>query len=382
MTPTRPRLVVGTFVGAFVLGSAGAYAQTQDGIKWRASLGVSNTDNIFNASTAPVSDTITSESLGVNLSLPSGLQRFELDASVVANQYQKTTNFDYTGTNFNASWLWSLTPQLRGTLGSIRTETLNSANDSVNPNLRNKLSTQTTVLTAAYDLGGPWQITGGAVNTNTVNERAVIGQPDNHSTGVNAGVRYALGSGNSVAYFHQVAQGNSSSNYVATTDDLSLVWVLSGNTTFNGHIANVQHRYDGASQYDFNGTSGGASLVWRLTGKTSITAGWQRDLASYQTNTASYTQTDSFSIAPVWQISPITSMRLQYRSGQLTDQGSPFGTNSGRQDQLQDTSISFNWQPYQLVSLSATLSESSRSSNVAGTDFRSRLLALLAVFSF
>lgn len=382
MSLLRPCLVVGTVV----LGASGAMAQSQsqakDLVTWRASASTQSNDNFFNTSTAQVSERVTSETLGVNLSIPYSLQRFEVDASLVGNQYQTYSSFDYTGQNFNATWFWTFTPQLHGTLNSTRADSLNAPSDSVNPTQRNKTTVQSSALAAAYDLGGPWQLLGGAVNNSTVNEGAVVGQADNNSSGVNAGVRYTLGSGNSLAYVRQVSNGNSNFSYTLTSDDVAMVWVLSGNTTLNAHLMNMQQRFSGASQYDFGGTSGSASLVWRISGKTSLTGSWQRDLAIYQTAGASYTQTDSFTIAPVWQISPITSVRFQYRSGVLTDQGNPFGTPSSRQDRLQDTSIAFSWQPYQQLSLSATLEQTSRNSNVANTDYVANVITLAALFSF
>lgn len=382
MSLFRPYLVVGTVV----FGASAAMAQTsgpaKDLVTWRASVNTQSNDNFFNTTTAPVSERVTSETLGVNLSVPYSLQRFEVDASLVSNQYQTYSNFDYTGTNFNATWFWTFTPQLHGTLSSSRVDSLNAPSDSVNPTQRNRSTVQNTAFAAAYDLGGPWQLLGGAVNSSTVNENPVIGQADNHSSGANAGVRYMLGSGNSLAYLRQVSNGDNGSSYVQTSDDVAVVWVLSGNTTLNAHVTSLQQRYSATPQYDFSGTSGAASLVWRISGKTSLTGGWQRDLASYQTAGASYTQTDTFFIAPVWQISPITSVRMQYRSGVLTDQGNPFGTPSAREDRLQDTSLIFNWQPYQQLGLSATVAQTSRSSNIANTNFTTNLLTLAALFSF
>lgn len=381
MSLIRPCLVV----GAVVFGSTAALAQSsqaQDLVKFRASVNSVSNDNFLNSSTSPVSERITSETVGVNLSVPYSLQRFELDASLVANQFETNSNFNYTAKNFNGTWIWSVTPQLHGTLNSTRTEALVPANDSADPTQRNKTTSQNTALAAAYELGGPWQVTAGIVNSNVVNERAVTGQSDNHATGANAGVRYVLGSGNSLAYFRQIASGDSSANYLLTTDDVAVVWVLSGNTTLNGHVAYIQQRFDSTPQYDFSGTSGGVNMNWRATGKVSVLVGWQRDLASYQTLGSTHTQTDSVTIAPVWQISPFTSLRMQYRSGVVNDQGSPVGQPSGRQDNLQDTSINLSWQPYTKLSLTAGVAEISRSSNVANTDFKSRLITLGAVFSF
>lgn len=364
-----------------VVGASTAFAQSSDMLKWRASVGKTSNDNFFNTSTAPVSETTTSETLGVNLSLPYSLQRFELDASVVSNQYQTNANFNYTGTNFNANWIWSLTPRLHGSLKSTRVETLNTSTDSVDPTQRNKSTVQNSEFSGAFELGGPWQLTAGLVNNNSVSERAVVGQSDDHSNGASAGVRYALASGNSLGYFHQTAQGVSSFNYVYSTDDVAVGWVLSGNTTLTAHIANVQQRFEAAPWYDFGGTTGGANLSWRITGKTTVAVDWQRLLTSYQTGNASYTQADYYTVVPTWQISPITTLRMQYRNGVLSDQGSPFGASSQRQDHLQDTSFSFIWQAHRLLTLTATVSESSRSSNQFRADFTARSYALLAALS-
>jgi exopolysaccharide biosynthesis operon protein EpsL len=367
---------------ALVLGSAGALAQAQNGVTWRASVGATSNDNFFYTPVAPVAERVTAETVGVNLALPYSLQRFELDASLVANQHQTHSSFDFTAQNYNGTWFWSFTPQLHGKLNSMRTETLAASTLSVDPSQRNKSTAKSTALAAAYDLGGPWQLTAGALGSSSATERAVLGQSDDSYSGLNAGLRYAMASGNAMAYFRQVASGHSISNYTLSTDDLTLVWVVSGNTTLNGHLAQLQQRFDATPQFDFSGTAGGINMVWRLTGKTSITAAWQRDLASYQTANASYTQTDTVSIVPTWQISPLTSVRAQYRTGLLTDQGNPFGQAPFRQDRLQEMSLSFNWQPATRLALTATLGESSRRSNVAQTDFKYRQMALLALVSF
>jgi exopolysaccharide biosynthesis operon protein EpsL len=373
------------FIVVSTLGAVGfgAWAQSQDIVKLRSNLSILNNDNFFSATSGrELSERVTAQTIGANVALPYSLQRFELDASLTGNQYQTYTNFDYVGQNYSAAWLWSITSQLHGNLSTVRAETLNAAIDSLNPTLRNKNTTQNTALSANYDLGGPWQLTAGVANTNTINERAVIGSSDNRSTGVNAGVRYALASGNSLAYSMQVANGSSTNDYTSTTHDVTLVWVLSGNTSLNGRLAHLQQRFTVAPQFDFNGVAGALAVVWRPTGKTTLTAGWQRDLASYQTLGTTHTQTDTMTIGPAWQISPKTSLRMQYRYAVRDDQGNPTGAPTSRQDRLQDTSLTFGWQPRPLATLSVTVGEAGRSSNVANTDFSARTVSLAAVFSF
>lgn len=369
-------------VGISLLCGASAWGQTQDVVKLRGDLSILSSDNFFSAPVAPVSERVTTQTLGVNLAIPLSLQRFELDASLTSNQHQSYTNFDFVAQNYNAALLWSVTPQLHGSLTSARAETLNATADSQNPNLRNKNTTQNTALSAAYDIGGPWQLTAGASNTNSTNEQALIGQSDNRSTGVSAGVRYVVGSGNSLAYSLQRSSGTSINDYTSTTHDVAMVWVLSGNSTANGHLAFLDQHFGIAPQFDFSGVSGAVTFIWRASGKVTVSAGWQRDLASYQTAGTAFTQTDAFTISPAWQMSPKTSLRFQYREGVRDDQGNPTGVPSLRQDHLYDSSLVFSWQPRPLATLSATLGESKRSSNFANSDYAAHTVGLTALFNF
>jgi exopolysaccharide biosynthesis operon protein EpsL len=366
-----------------VLCGAPVWAQSQDLVKLRGSVDLQNNDNFFSAP-APnaVSEFISTQTVGVNVAVPYSLQRFELDASLTGNQHRTYSNFDFIGQNYKAAWLWSITPALHGSLSTTRADTLNAATDSQSPNLRNQNTSTRTGFSAIYELGGPWQVLAGLTNSTVVNERALIGQADDHSNSANAGLNYVLGSGNTLGYLLQVGAGNSANDYTTTAHDVNIVWVLTGNTTLAAHVAHNTQAFGAAPQYDYSGVSGGAKLTWRMSGKTSLQAGWQRDLASYRTASASYTQTDALTIAPVWQVTPKTALRLQLRYADLKEMGNPFGTLSDRHDRLRDTSVSLTWQPHTLVTVSAAVSESGRVSSTPGQDFTGHQLSVNAQFVF
>lgn len=366
-----------------LFGAICVQAQTQDVLNLRAGVSALNADNFFRAPSAnAVSERVITQNIGVNLALPYSLQRFELDASLIGNQHQTYSNFDYTAQNYNAAWRWSLTPRFRGSVTSSRNETLNTANDSVDPDQRNKSTSQNSALSAVYEIGGPWQLTTGVSSSATVNERAVIGQTDNRSGGANVGVRYVPASGNTVEYSLQEARGNSTNDYISTTHNVSVAWSASGNTTANLRLAHQQQKFNITPQYNYSGLNGAFNLSWRLSGKTSLTASWQRDLAGYQTAGTTHTRTDAFTLSPNWQITPKSSLRLQYRSAVRDDQGNPTSTPSNRQDRLQDVSVSYGWQPRPSATLSATLAESTRNSSITNADFTARQLSLSAQFTF
>ena len=359
-----------------------AHAQIHESVNLRAGVSVLNNNNFFRASSAAVSERITTQTMGVNLAVPYSLQRFELDASLVGNQHQTNSNFDYTAQNYTAAWRWSVTPRFQGSLTSARSETLNAATDSVDPNQRNRSTLQNSGLSAAYQLGGPWQLTGGVSTTSTINERAVVGQSDNRSSGANAGVRYVPSTGNSIDYSLQESRGSSTSDYKNTGHAVSTVWVVSGNTTINARLLHSQQKFNITPQYDYSGVSGAFSLLWRLTGKTALTASWQRDLAGYQTAGTTHTKTDAVTLSPTWEISPKSSVRLQYRHATRDDQGNPTGSPSNRQDSIKDLSATYSWLPRPSATLAATISDTTNSSGVAAANYNVQQLTLSAQFAF
>ena len=376
-------LVLRLAPSALILVAPTAWSQSQDVVTMRAGVSVINYDNFFaTPSASAVSERATTQTIGTHISLPYGLQRFEVDAALNSNQYQNNSSFDYTGQNYSAAWQWSLTPRLHGGLTSTRAETLNAATDSVNPNVRNRNTLKNTGLSVAYDLAGPWQLTAGGNDSSSTNEQALIGQANNHAVTVNTGVRYQTGAGDAIAYSLEEGRGTSTSDYTTTTNNVTATWLLTGKTMLVGRVAHLDQHFADTPQFDFGGWLGSLNLDWRMTGKTSLGLAWARDLASYQTVGSTYTQTDSLSIAPVWNVTAKTSLRLQYRYSMRSDQGNPTGAPSNRVDNLQDTSLAFNWQPRSSTTLSATLSQSSRSTNLANSDYTAHQFSLAAQFGF
>jgi Putative beta-barrel porin 2 len=271
---------------------------------------------------------------------------------------------------------------LHGNLTSSRVETLNAPTESATPTLRNTNSTTTNGFDAVYEFGGPWQILAGYSRSTSLNEQALIGGANDRINTYNAGFRYLLSSGNSLAYNLSHVSGENTRNYKGQIHDLSGVWVVSGNTTVTGHVAYLNRDYSQAPQFDYDGISGGVRVNWRATGKITLNASWDRALDSYQTAGSSHTETDALTLAPVWQISPITSLRAQYRYSIRRDKGSPSGFASNRKDNTHDMSITYLWQPRPFVSLSTSLSRSKRSSNQLGLGYTDNLVSFGADFTF
>ena len=99
--------------------------------------------------------------------------------------------------------------------------------------------------------------------------------------------------------------------------------------------------------------------------------------------TTNYVATDRLFINPAWQISSKTVLRLRYEYARRDYLGAivsnPYGDRS---DTLKTGSVEFGWQPITNLSLSASVTSASRTSNQTGYDFKSTAGYLNALVNF
>ena len=379
----RSTALVALLICGAVTGSARAQEASTEKLKLRA--GISQTqDNNFQRTVdaKAMADQTRSQTLDVIVALPYGQQRLELEANVATNTHQTFTQFDYTGHNYNAAWRWSLTPSLVGVLSSKRTETLNSAADSLDPTLRNTNVTKIDNLNAGYLLGGPWQLFVDYSKGISTNERALLGITDVNFRSYTVGVAYAPSLGNSINYAHRADVGTSTDEYRNNGHVFVITYAPSVDTSVKGRLGYIDQRFAADPKFDFSGVTGGLEGTWRATPKTSIAIGWLRDITSFQTLDSSYARTDTFSLSPSWQVRPTLSIGWTYKQSVRDALGSPNGTQSTRQDQVQEAMWSVNWQPRKYIILRGAFSKASRTSNVVDQDFTAQAVTLGAQFIY
>lgn len=381
---SRCHAVVALLVCGAVAGEACAQAATPEKLKLRATLTQIQDSNYQRAiDSKAMSDQVNTQAVDVIVALPYGQQRLELEANLANNKHQTFTQFDYTGHNYNAVWRWSLTPTLVGALSSKRTETLNSAADSIDPGLRNTNVTRIDNLNAGYLLGGPWQLFADYSKGNSSNERALLGVTDVSYQSYTAGISYAPSVGNTLNYALRSDKGNSTtSDYSYLGHAVVATYAPTTSTTLKGRLAYIEQRFSIDSKFDFSGVTGGLDANWRVTPKTSISASWLRDIVSFQTLDSTHAQTDTLSVAPKWQMRPTVSVGWTYKRAVRNGLGSPNGKASTRQDRTEESIWDINWQPRKYFALRAALSNASRISNVIDQDFKAQVLTLGAQFIY
>ncbi len=381
--PGRQHTLAAVIACGAAMGCAHAQEDSTEKLKLRAGLKQSQDSNIQRlVDSKALADQINTQTLDVNVALPYGQQRLLLEANLADYKHQTYTQFDYTGHSYNAAWRWSLTPTLVGSLSTRRIETLNPAADSLDPSLRNTNVTKIDNLNAGYLLGGPWQLFADYSKGSSTNERPVLGVPDAHYQSYTVGVNYTPSVGNSLNYARRVDTGTSINDYSYSGHALVAVYAPTINTTLKGRIAHLDQRFAVDPKFDFSGIVGGLEATWRVTPKTTINASWLRDIASFQTLESTHSRTDTFSLAPNWQMRPTLSIGLSVKRAVRDGLGSPNGKASTRQDQTQETAWNINWQPRSYIVLRGSVSKASRTSNVIDQDFTAQVVSLGAQFIY
>lgn len=341
----------------------------------------------------PKHESIGINTLGLSVDQAYSLQKFKLNLNLLDYQYQNFSYLSYLARNLDASWAWSLTPQFHGQLSGTRKESLDQNTLIESLGLKNQQVDKTTSFDANYQLDGVWRLTAGAAHRSQISDYAIVGESDFNTNEAKAGFNYSAGAGDNMfftltkgsgTYINHVALGvNAIGDHDLTEYQVGRYWHLTGKTIADlrlGHVA-VSHPRD--HKRDFGGVKSDFKVRWTPTGKVEVLLNWARKLSSYQTNNTNYTQTDSFSLEPIWRISPKTVIRLQHQTNLIRFLGSPSTQlSNSRRDTTQSTTVAVDWHPTNYLTLNASLQLATRASNIVDYDYKSHIATVLANIRF
>lgn len=381
-----------------------AWAQHSDALMLKAETSIRSDNNLFRlprgANTealigrSSAAERIDINSLSLTFSTNLSLQKLELAVNLSNYQYQNFSYLSFVAHNYSAAWRWALTPKLHGNLTSQRQETLNSFADFQGFDQQNLRTNTSGRLDATYDLDGTWSVIAGLSKSTQVNQQALTTTEDYSARTAELGLRFSASSGSSVNYTLRNTSGSylervlpSASllddGFQQTDSEIKLHWVISGKSTTDLYANQIARTHPHYPQRDYGGRSAGINFNWSISGNSALAASWSREFSSYQTNYASYTQTDRASVAQIWQLGPKTLVRARYEVAQIDFLGSPFGpTATPRSDTTSAASLTFDWQAHQYITISTSLENASRKSGLAGLDYESKMATVSAQFSY
>lgn len=333
-------------------------------------------------------------SLGVRAAKSYSLQRFELGATIIDYRYQNFSYLNSVANNYDAAWRWSLSPRFHGNLTNSRQESVNSFVDIQGYNMRSQRVNYQSRWDGMYELDGTWRVMGGVASGSQKNLQTQTAEADTTTNSSDIGVGYAFASGSTLTYTLRGSKGQYLNRVLPSTSllddsfnqvdhEFRVVWSMDGITTAGLRATAINRTHPNYSQRDYNGIAAGANIKINLSGKTSLSVDWTRELSSYQDGRTNYAQTDRLTVAPIWQISSKTTMRLRHELALRDYLGSPSPTLSNpRTDTTRDTTLSFDWQPFTYVTLSAALQDARRTSSVTGLDYQSTQTTVSARFAY
>jgi exopolysaccharide biosynthesis operon protein EpsL len=339
-------------------------------------------------------DSLNVSSLGVTLNKPYSLQRFELGASFVDYRYKNFTFLNFSAFNYNGAWRWSVTPRLRGNATATRSETLNTFVD-FRSFIRNVRTETNNRFDAEYEVDGVWRVLGGVGESEVKNEQIFLAQQNFRNRSAEGGLKYAFPSGSYASAivrsnkgeYTQLAQPVVASlfdnRYEQRDVEARLFWSYSGKSSMDFRATYIDRKHATFAQRDFGGVTGNATVNWGITGKTRLVGSASRELGTFVQASSSYTRLDKLSIGPVWEVTPKVVARARYETSTRDFLGPVANTaQNDRSDKLRTLYAGADWQPYRWVTMSVSLQNDTRSSNLPGLDFKSTTGTLSAQVTF
>ena len=354
----------------------------ETGVRFLAGLGIQSVDNIYGSATDPVSDSITTETVGASLNAGYSRQRLRLDAAFTNNQYQSHSDLNFQGRNMSGAWQWASGAGLIGSVSLSQVVTENPATSSVDATQRNLNKTQTNQAFVGYDFAGGWQAIVGVVDALVSNERAVVGQSDFRYHGVYAGATYTFSSGNTLGFKSLDASGSNIYDYSLRSNEIKVEIKPDDALILTGVLADFRQSYASHPEYDFSGPTGSGSMKWQITGKTSLAASYQRQLYAMPFITSIYTVNDSLILAPVWQVTSKVALKGQLVDTVVRFEGDPGGGASGEADHIITLMVGVDWLPRENILLTLGVTRTSRTRNLDDSYLRVQRVSLAGTIRF
>ena len=356
------------------------------------------------------SDQIIISTFSLNLNKVYSMQRFDITGTLVDNHYNNFDFLNFVGKNYTAAWYWYATPYLHGSLTSSHSEALNNfANLTgfANSTTKNLRTNDNYHFEGVFEIDRAWHLVGGLDQSVSKNSKITIQSFSNSISSVEGGIRYTRPSGASLTYKVRSGVGvfiNRPEPIVASLFDtrfdemeheLRLLWPITGKASIDARAGYLSREYAHFPQRDFSGFVGNFNLAWAITGKMRVNASWTRQLSDYQTApfaflnpsfqqfSSSFVATDRFTVAPVWQITEKTALRLRYDYVMSNFEGAVIAIPGvSRSDSMHSGLIALEWQPMKVVFLSAAFHRDRRRSSLSGFDFDSTAGSISAKLNF
>lgn len=362
------------------------YADELDTFQFSAGINKLYDSNLFRQSVNETSDQATISTLGVRFDKTYALQRVMANVTYIDNKYEKSDFLNYSATNYNAAWMWSLTPNLTGVLSSARTQRQINFRD-LQSAVKNVNTTTENTFRAEY---APHQVLSlilGYSQVKSENDRAFNAIASNERIGVDYGARYNFPSGSYISLLGHRRDGTVNGRPLNTvlqfdtgfTDyeyDLEVSIAENGKSNLVGKLGHVEREHDNFPLRDYKAWIGSLSYQLMWTGKIKSNFGLSRSVSAFETFNSTYSLTDAATASVSYEISDKIQAGLNFRISERDFQGRAQFDTSGRTDREHSYGANISWRPIKNIGFSLSSTKSNRNSTLAQFDFDDTLTSI------
>lgn len=361
-------------------------ADELDTLQFRAAVDKVYDDNLFRRASNESSEQITRSTLGIKFDKTYSLQRVMLDVWVIDNKYRENDYLDFVGKNYSASYFWTLTPSLTGSLSSRQTESMNNFGDFLSTQ-QNVRTLTTNEFTAKYSPHKIWGFIFGVSQNKLENSQVFTAITDFDAKGVDYGVSYDFASGSYLKFLAHNRSGGLSqrpldpvnafdNGYKENEYEVDLYIPEQGLSSLSAKIGYIDREYDHYSVRDYNAYIGNVNYSLIITGKLRSNFVLSRTAAPFETSNTTYSISDRFSTRLTYDITSKIEAGLNLSYSQRDFEGRERFDTSGRKDKEHSFGANIDWNPTKNVGLSLRSVKSYRDSTVARFDFDDTLTSI------
>jgi exopolysaccharide biosynthesis operon protein EpsL len=326
---------------------------------------------------------------------PVGRQVLHAAIGITNVRYDRHRQLDGELTNHAASWDWVLGNLWTGTFSWSSVQTIPGFSDYRAP-VRDIVTTDAATARAVLRFHPDWRLLVGAGSTRAAHSASVNAVGDSRVDSAETGLRYVPGTGKEFglrARYAEASYPNRQQVLASLIDngyredglDFDTVWRFSGASQLQGALGRTRRSHNDVPGRDFSGTTGRLNWSWQPTGQTSLGFGVRREVGAQDDLVATYTVTDAFTVSAGWQPTAKLSFSATGELKQRDQQGDPASVVSGvpsRRDDDRIVSLGVGYAAMRDLRLNLSLREERRESNLTTSSYRTRQLALAAMFAF
>jgi len=324
------------------------------------------------------SDTVTTTNLGVVADKELGIQRLKLDLQLSTSRYRQFRRLDNDNYNFSGTWQWVLGRRLHGDLSSSRRTALSGFDDS--PVTSRNINTLTVHSgNVHFQVAPDWDLFAVLTQNESMNSAADRQTSNYTSRMIDGGVRHVAAAGHQLTLLRRRVD-----SALVRQDDIeaSGAYALSPMTRLSGAVGRSRRHTESGATGVSSGTTGRLGLDWTPSPKTQFNLAARQEISAAASNFSTSTVVRGLRVGAAW--TPTEKTLLQFSADRSTREyaNDPIAAATPREDRLRNAGLTFSYRPDRRLSLSLSLRDEARDSNLGAFTYRDRLSAASLQFAF